>query len=586
MRTYLHIDLASKSVERETWSGEQLARAGRYYIAKTLWERGIADIDPLSPENPLIISAGPFAGTNFSNANRTSVGCKSPLTGGVKESNAGGSFSFALGQIEICGLTLDNASDDWVVIRITKDGEVAFHDGTPYLGLGTIETGQRLFETYGDKIAVGICGPISERLGLMGGISFSDPEGRPVRIAARGGVGAVMGSKKVKAIVVDKHKMPTFVDRKKFMGGVKEYGAKLSVDPAIKNMSTLGTAMVADIMNLTGGIPVRNFSAGQMVDPKQNRLKLGGDFIREQNLERGGETTHACMPGCMIQCSNVYADKDGKELVSPLEYETIGLLGTNCGLSEPDDVARLNHQANDLGIDTIELGATLAILMHAGHAKFGDVDFMAKAIDDIREGNERGRMLMHGTAFVGDHFGIDKVPVIKRQAISAYDPRVIEVTGISMMSTAQGADHTTGNLPTMDCTGKSTEDLVAASLEIQMLCAAVDSIGLCVFGRSVTNINHPMVVQTINDALGTTLPDTFLKQLGLETLALESAFNEQAGFTIEDDELPKFFYGEALPPTQKQARHHAREVREIRARWLEKANVEMAVPPLPANSPY
>ncbi|MDA0996982.1 MAG: aldehyde ferredoxin oxidoreductase, partial [Proteobacteria bacterium] len=409
---------------------------------------------------------------------------------------------------------------------------------------------------------------------------------RPVRSAARGGVGAVMGSKRVKAIVVDKHKMPPFHDRKKVMSAVRDYGAKLSVDAAIQNMSNLGTAMVADIMNLTGGIPVRNFSAGQLVDPKVERLRVGGDFIREQNIERGGTPTHACMPGCMIQCSNIYAGKDGEELVSPLEYETIGLLGTNCGLADPDDIARLNAEANDLGIDTIELGATLAILMHVGQAEFGDVAFMQAAIDDIRAGNERGRILMHGTAFVGEHYGIDKVPVIKRQAISAYDPRVIEVTGISMMSTAQGADHTTGNLPTMDCTGKSTAELVAASLEMQMLCAAADSVGLCVFGRSVTNINHDLVMRGINDALGTELPVTFLKQLGLETLAFESAFNDQAGFKEEDDELPSFFFDEALPPTRKKARHHASEIRAHRARWLEQVNAEMSVRPLPADGPY
>ena len=189
----------------------------------------------------------------------------------------------------------------------------------------------------------------------------------------------------------------------------------------------------------------------------------------------------------MIRCSNIYVDEKGEELVSPMEYETLGLMGTNCGLDDPDDVARLNHVANDLGVDTIEIGATLGVLMEAGEGEFGDPRFMAEALDDMRRGTERGRMLAQGTARVGEHYKVARVPVIKKQGISAYDPRIIEVTGISMMVTAQGADHTTGNIPAFVCDGKTTEELTEASLDIQALCAAADSLGLCLFGRSVTN---------------------------------------------------------------------------------------------------
>ncbi len=586
MRGYLTIDLATQAVTRDEWAGERLARAGRYHIAKTLYERGLATVDPMSPQNPLIFSVGPFAGSNMSNANRISVGCKSPLTGGIKEANAGGTFGFALGQSELCGLTLENASDDWVVIYLTKDGDVTFHDASPYMGKGVIETAALLHDKFGEKVSLGILGPVGEYGGLMAGISFSDPEGRPVRIAARGGVGAVMGTKKVKALVCDKHKMPTYHDRKGVMQGVKQYGAKLKEDAAVQNLGAKGTALVADVMNSMGGLPVRNFSSGQLADTTKERLRMGGDFIREQNMERGGTPTHACMPGCMIKCSNIYVDKDGKELVSPLEYETIGLLGTNCGLSDPDDVARLNMTANDLGIDTIELGATLALLMENGEAEFGDVAFMDAAIEDIRTGTARGRLLSGGASRVGEHFDIKRVPVIKRQAISAYDPRVIEVTGISMMSTAQGADHTTGNLPTHECAGKGTEELVGESMTVQMLCAAADSVGLCLFGRSVTNINHDLVIGAINDAIGETLPITFLKQIGIETLAYEDAFNAAAGFGIEDDELPAFFYDEALAPSDKRARHHAVEVRKHRTAWMASASAEMSVPLPAANRVY
>ncbi|MDP2241489.1 MAG: aldehyde ferredoxin oxidoreductase C-terminal domain-containing protein [Burkholderiales bacterium] len=562
MRKYLHINLGDRSVRTEELHGEAIIRSGRHYIAKTLLESGVATVDPLSPDNPLIFSAGPFAGTNFSNANRLSVGCKSPLTGGIKEANTGGTFGFALGQLETAGLTLYGAASDWVVIRITKDGAITWDSAEPYLGKGNNEVAALLFEKYGKKISFALCGPVGEYLGLVAGISFTDTDGRPSRLAARGGVGAVMGSKKVKAIVADVHKMPTFHDRKKVMSAVREYGARLGKEPAIEVFKKTGTAMMGDITNRLGALPVRNFSAGRMTEASEGPLKLGGDFIRELNLSRGGETSHACMPGCLIECSNVYVDEHGKELVSPLEYETLGLMGSNCGLDHPDKVAMVNAQANDLGVDTIEVGAMLGVLMDAGQGEFGDVGFMLAAMNDMRCGSERGRLLAQGAARVGAHYKVARVPVIKQQSISAYDPRVIEVTGISMMITAQGADHTAGNLPVFDCKGKTTEELVEASLGIQTAVAAADSLGLCIFGRAVTNVSAELIVNALNDAHGTNLDTSFMKTLGLETLRNEWAFNKAAGFTEKDDELPDFFYAEALAPSNKTARHHSAEVNQ------------------------
>jgi aldehyde:ferredoxin oxidoreductase len=428
------------------------------------------------------------------------------------------------------------------------------------MGKGNNEVAAMLFEDYGKKISFALCGPVGEYLGLCAGIAFADTDGRPSRLAARGGVGAVMGAKKVKAIVVDVHKMPTFHDRKKVMGAIREYGARLAKEPAIDTFKRTGTAMMADITNRIGGLPVRNFSNGRMVEASEGPFKLGGDYIRELNSSRGGHISHACMPGCMIECSNVYFDANGKEMVSPLEYETLGLMGSNCGLDHPDQVATVNAVANDLGIDTIEIGATLGVLMEAGIGKFGDIDFMLQAMDEMRRGSERGRLYAQGTARVGAHYKVARVPVIKGQSISAYDPRVIEVTGISMMITAQGADHTTGNLPVFNCKDKTTKEITEASLGIQIACAAADSLGLCIFGRSVTNVSAELVVTALNDAHGTKLDTSFMQTLGLETLRNEWAFNKQAGFTEKDDELPEFFYAEPLAPSNKAARHRSAEV--------------------------
>ncbi len=562
MRTHYDIDLKGRTVAKRELVGEAVVKAGRYLIAKTLLEMGAATVDPLSPKNPLIFSAGPFAGTSFSNANRTSVGCKSPLTGGIKEANGGGTFSYGLGQLKIAGFTLLEASPDWVVLHVKKGGTVEFDDGRPYLGKGNFAAGDALFERYGDKIAYALCGPVGEYQGLIAGIAFTDKDGRPSRLSARGGVGAVMGAKKVKAVVVDLDRIPPFEDAKKVTASIKDYAKMLQADGIVTNFyAALGTMGMADVQNQMGGLPVRNFSAGRLTDTAAGeKFKLGADYIGPLNTSRGGEQTHACMPGCVIQCSNVYHDANGKEVVSPVEYETLGLLGSNCGLTEPDDLAQMNFLANDLGVDTIELGAMIGVLMEAGLGRFGDVAFMAGVLAEIRAGSENGRLWAQGTARVGEHYKVGRVPVIKKQAISAYDPRVVEATGVTMMATAQGADHTAGNLPRLKTREMDREALVTQSLAQQVRVAANDSLGLCVFGQSVTNTNTEFLAAAINAAHGTTLTKDFFEALGREALRLESEFNRRAGFTEKDDELPAFFYSEPLPPTNHVARFHGGDV--------------------------
>ena len=552
-------------IDYEDLSGKALVESGRLLIARTLLKNGTATVDPLGPDNPLIISAGPFAGTTFSNANRISVGCKSPLTGGIKEANAGGTLGYAMGRLEIAGMTLNGQSDDWVVLHFKKDGTISFDDASPYLGKGNVEASELLFETYGKKIAYALCGPVGEYQGLLAGITISDSDGRPSRLAARGGVGAVMGSKKVKAIVMDVHTMPQLHDRKKTLSAIRDYAKNINEDPVIQETyKPVGTMGMADYTNHIGGIPVNNFTLGaQLNNEEDGDFRMGGDYITRLNNERGGQHSHACMPGCAIQCSNIYVDADGKEITSPVEYETLAMLGTNCGLTDPDDLARMNQRCNDLGTDTIETGATIAVLMDSGMAEFGDVAFMDKVFEALHEGTEEGQLWAQGSYRVAEHYGFHRAPVVKKQAVGAYDPRVIEVTGISMMTTAQGGDHTSGNLPNYKSRDKDVETLMKLSLETQISCAATDSIGFCLFGRFVTNPNVDTLAEAINSALGTDIQPDFFQAMGREVLRLERQFNIEAGFEEADDDLAEFFYDEALPPTDQAARFRGKDVHQI-----------------------
>ncbi len=565
MRTYYDINLNSGDITATELHGEDILKAGRYLIAKKLVEGNVATVDPLGPDNPLIFSAGPFAGSSFSNANRTSVGCKSPLTGGIKEANGGGTFSYALGQLEIAGFTLHGQRDDWAILHFHKDGSITFDPADDVMGKGNLEAAAILHQKYGKKVSLGLCGPVGEYQGLTAGIAFSDSDRRPTRIAARGGVGAVMGSKKIKAVVVDMKKMPTFHDRKKVLNGLKEYAAKLNDSPLITGFfQQIGTMGMSDIINQKGGLPVKNFSQGSVDLDLDEPFKMGGDYIRDLNNSRGGKHTHACMPGCVIQCSNVYVDEDGNEIASPIEYETIGLLGTNCGISEPDDLALLNGIANDLGIDTIEAGAMLGVLLDQGLADWGDMEFLTNALDvEIRNGTEIGKVWANGAAVVGEHYNAKRVPVIKRQGISAYDPRVIEVTGISMMTTAQGADHTAGNVAGYVSKDKDIAHLLEVSLKKQIESAYNDSVGLCIFGGSVTGPNLEFIANTMNGAHDTSVTPDWFTQLGKDVLRLEREFNVAAGFTSADDDLPSFFYEDAINETNDIARFKGEDVFNI-----------------------
>jgi aldehyde:ferredoxin oxidoreductase len=226
----------------------------------------------------------------------------------------------------------------------------------------------------------------------------------------------------------------------------------------------------------------------------------------------------------------------------------------------------MNFIANDLGVDTIELGAMIAVLMEAGLGVFGDVKFMTDILAEIRQGTPNGRIWAQGTARVGTHYKVPRVPVIKQQAISAYDPRVVEATGVTMMATAQGADHTAGNLPRLKTREMELPAIIEQSLLQQTRVAASDSLGLCIFGGGVTTANLDFITNAINAAHGTTLTTDFFEALGRDALKLEWEFNRLAGFTDKDDELPGFFYSEPLPPTNHVARFHGAEVHGMYAK--------------------
>jgi aldehyde:ferredoxin oxidoreductase len=389
---------------------------GRGLIARILLEEVPPSADPLGPDNRLIFAPGLLGGHMLSSADRVSVGGKGPLTGTVKEANAGGRTGLALARLGIQALILeDQAPDGWWVLHLSAEG-ARFDPADNLSGLGVYETAARLRERYGRNVAAAIIGPAGERRMRAAAILHLDKDGVPGRASARGGLGALMGSRRFKAVVVDDRggAPPPLADPQAFRALRERYNQALLAHPQTHTYHDYGTPAMVAMCNAFGGLPTRGFSQGQF----EGADAIGGEALRETILARGGEgdPSHACMPGCIICCSNVFPDAQGRAVVSPLEYETIALMGSNLGLDDLETIARLNWHANDIGVDTIEVGAALGVAARGGVWSFGDGAAALSLMDEIRRATPLGRILGNGAVATGQAFGVLQVPAVKGQA--------------------------------------------------------------------------------------------------------------------------------------------------------------------------
>jgi aldehyde:ferredoxin oxidoreductase len=523
---------------------------GRGLLARILLDEVPATCEPLGPRNKLIFAPGLLVGHMLSSCDRISIGGKSPLTGGVKEANAGGSTGLALTHLGVKALIIEDQPQmpGWWIIHLSKNG-IKFEDASHLYGLGVYQSAEKLIEEYGEKVAIALIGPGGEMKLSGAGIQNLDKDGIPSRIAARGGLGALMGSKGIKAIVIDASagERPPITDLTAFRAAQKEYNKALLAHPQTQTYADYGTAAMANMCNHFGALPTRNFSAGEYAQVEA----ISGETLRETLLARGGEseTTHACMAGCAIRCSNVFGGEDGQAVVSPIEYETIGLLGSNLGIDSLDAIARLNWEVNDLGLDSIEIGAALGVAAEAGLLNFSDAERALTLVTEIRAGTPLGRILGHGAAMVGKVFGVERVPVVKGQAMSAYDPRAIKGTGVTYATSPQGADHTAGLTIRAKVNHTDPEGQAKLSQGAQINMAGYDTLGACAFAGFGFAVTPGTIAALLNARYGWEVGANILQVLGRETIELEREFNHRAGFTSADDRLPEWMTREALPPT-------------------------------------
>ena len=524
---------------------------GRGLVARILLDEVDAACDPLGPGNKLIFAPGLLVGHMLSSTDRISVGGKSPLTGGIKESNAGGRTGLHMTHLGMHALILEDQpeEDGFWVLHLSLEG-AKWEKAESLIGLGVYETAPKLIEQYGDRVAIALIGPGGEMRMKSAGVQNLDKDRVPSRIAARGGLGAVMGSKGLKAIVFDHTggQKPPLVRPEAFKAAQKDYTKAVLEHPQSATYRDYGTAAMAHMCDRFGGLPTRNFSNGHF----EGVDDISGETLRDFILTRGepGDPSHACMAGCTIRCSNIFAGEDGKIIVSPLEYETIGLMGSNLGIASLDTVGRLNWEVNDMGLDSIEIGAALGVAAEAGLMAFGDGEKALELIGEIRAGTELGRTLGNGAAATGEKLGVERVPVVKGQAMSAYEPRAIKGTGVTYATTPQGADHTCGLTIRARIDHLDPNAQIDVSRKAQVNMAGYDTLGACIFaGFGYAAAPDGVIKRLLAARYGwDDLPDAILAELGKQTIKMEREFNRRAGFTAEDDRLPAWMTREPLPP--------------------------------------
>ena len=565
-RRILRIDMTNQKASYEPVPEKWARWAGRGLTSAITVDEIEATCHPLGPNNKLIIAPGWVTGTPAApSSGRTSFGGKSPLTGTIKESNAGGLSGQKIAGLGLAAIILQGQPADgkWYTLVISKDG-VGFDDATPLLGKGMYAVDEALWKAHPKTAVIGI-GPVGERKLSNAGISVNDVENHPGRYAGRGGMGAVMGARGVKAIVVDDTGGPgvEIADRKLFDEGRKKLTEAILEHDLTKvggGLPSYGTAILVNIINEAGGLPTRNFRSGQF----EGAAKISGEAIAEVVSKRcpegkgEGAVGHPCHPGCIIKCSNIYPDESGKHLVSCLEYETAWALGANLGIDDLDSVARMTRECNDIGLDTIETGNTIAMAMEGNLLSFGDAKGALKLFDDIREGTPLGRILGQGAEATAKAFGVHRVPTVKGQSMPAYEPRAIKGIGVTYATSPMGADHTSGYTiaPEIAGVGGKVDPLSDAgkadlSLTFQAATAFIDSTGYCLFiAFPILDIPKGWagMAETVAGTTGMKITGEDVVPIGKEILKMERLFNERAGFTAADDRPPEFMRYEKLPP--------------------------------------
>ena len=534
----IRVNMTTQSCEVVPFPDQWKLLGGRALSAKILLEECDATCDPLGPDNVLVFAPGVMSGTAAPTSGRISVGCKSPLTNGIKEANAGGEpgqHLMKLGYRVVVVTGAPSDSNKRYALEVDADGAKVI-EANETKGKWNYDLCEGLSEQYTKKASFISIGPAGELLLKGASVACTDQDNRyPTRHAARGGVGAVMGSKGLKYVAIEpgKARVRQPQDKKHFGEIIKGYSKAYREGP---QMFKYGTSSVVPLANQLNTFPTKNRISGQSPDVE---TLDGANIVK--SFETNGGGMHNCMTGCIVQCSNVVHGPDGKYKTSALEFETITMLGANCGIADVFDVADLDKLCDDIGLDTIEAGAAIAVYMEADKLDWGNVEGTKSLLKEIAEGTETGRAIGDGAMATGKKYGNKRIPTCKGQSIPAWDPRPLKATGVTYATSAMGADHTAGLIINP---GLKPEQFAEASQTSQLVNAVCDSSGFCQFLQpSITNIAEFYSAYHAQEIT----PEQMADQ-GWQCLVDEWEFNKRAGLTENDDVLPQCMLEDGIGP--------------------------------------
>ena len=582
-RKMLRVNLSSGEISKESINEDLIKRylGGRGLATKYISMEIDPKVDPLSPENKLIFVNGLLTGTSAPTGGRYMVVTKGPLTGTIASGNSGGFFGAELSHAGYMLLIVEGKAKSPVYISI-KDGEVKINDASEMWGMNTHRVTDTILEKFGEpKARIACIGPAGEKLSIIACI-INDKN----RAAGRTGVGAVMGSKNLKAVVVKGTAKIEFQDKEKFMGVVKN-----KIEIIRKNSVTgealpkLGTKVLDSIINQNGLYPIKNFQSVTF-----NKI---GEVNGEALVEKGYLKKNVACYACPIACGRKVTLPNGKTGEGP-EYETGWAYGADCGVDDLIAITEANFICNELGLDTISAGATIACAMElyekgyipkedfqkGPELNFGSseaVVYYTKAMG-MREGF--GDKLTEGSFRLASAYGHPELSMsVKKQELPAYDPRGVQGQALAYATSNRGGCHVRGYMISPEIIGLP-EKLEPQALEgkaqwvkiFQDLTAIIDSSGLCLFTSFALGVDD--YKDLINAATGYNFTAEEILSIGERIWNLERKFNLNAGISPAEDKLPDRFLNEPLPDgPQKDAVVHLEKILpeyyEIRG-WSEK----------------